>query len=136
MPGLWKEWKAKNAFHSFHEPLGNLAQPQARFPHSHSAGDEGRGKVENHKTVFHFPTAPIPCPKDQTQNPGRPTSKPTKGDILQQIRLPRMHRKFQAHPALEPNYRFRLIPRWNEFSISGSFLDWKMLRAMRPNVVA
>src|SRR5260370_18728228 len=34
---------------------------------------------------------------------------------------------FRAHPALESKSSFRLISRWNEFSISGSFVDWKML---------
>src|SRR5260370_37527551 len=33
----------------------------------------------------------------------------------------------QAHLALESNSDFRLIPRWNQIPISGSFLDWKML---------
>src|SRR5216684_397324 len=37
---------------------------------------------------------------------------------------------FRAHPALESKSSFRLISRWNEFSISGSFVDWKML--MQP----
>ena len=36
--------------------------------------------------------------------------------------------RFQAHTALESNPTFRLIERWNQISISGSFLDWKMLR--------
>jgi hypothetical protein len=36
--------------------------------------------------------------------------------------------EFQAHLALESNFVFRLIPRWNQIPISGSFLDWKMLR--------
>ena len=35
--------------------------------------------------------------------------------------------RFQAHAALESTSPFRLIPRWNQKSISGSFLDWKML---------
>jgi 2'-5' RNA ligase len=34
----------------------------------------------------------------------------------------------RAHPALESKSSFRLISRWNEFSISGSFVDWKMLK--------
>jgi len=64
----------KQAFHRSHEPLGNLAN-SARFPHSHSAGDDsvfpgeegidsdvGRGKVENQKQVSHFPTAPRRSP--------------------------------------------------------------------------
>src|SRR5258708_6501267 len=36
--------------------------------------------------------------------------------------------QFQAHPALESNLTFRLIVRWNQTSVSGSFVDWKMLR--------
>jgi hypothetical protein len=40
----------------------------------------------------------------------------------------RLHKpEFQAHLALESNSDFRLIPRWNQIPISGSFLDWKML---------
>jgi hypothetical protein len=35
--------------------------------------------------------------------------------------------RFQAHAALESNPTFRLIVRWNQNSISGSFLNWKML---------
>jgi len=34
---------------------------------------------------------------------------------------------FQAHSALETNPTFRLILHWNQTSISGSFVDWKML---------
>jgi hypothetical protein len=29
---------------------------------------------------------------------------------------------------LESTSAFRLIPHWNQFPISGSFVDWKMLR--------
>src|ERR1700682_4157486 len=39
--------------------------------------------------------------------------------------------EFQAHLALESNSDFRLIPRWNQIPISGSFLDWKMLYCTR-----
>ena len=39
--------------------------------------------------------------------------------------------QLRAHPALERNCYFRLIPHWNRFSISGSFLDWKMLYLCR-----
>ena len=76
MPGLWKAWKAKSASHSFHEPLGNLAKKQARFPHSHSSGDEADGKVENQKQVFHFPTAPNIYFSEQKQ-PGRGRASPS-----------------------------------------------------------
>jgi hypothetical protein len=52
-----------------------------------------------------------------------------KGDCTQQknrLSVP----EFQAHPALESKVVFRLIPRWNEISISGSFLDWNMLEVV------
>jgi hypothetical protein len=96
--------------------------------------------VENQKQVSHFPTAPtLPLSQNKKAKPGgglrppparsrRPSgadfsqTKPTKGDIAQQPH-------FQAHPALESKSCFRLIARWNQFWISGSFVDWKMLRA-------
>src|SRR5271169_2611530 len=34
----------KQASHAFHEPLGNLANSEARFPHFHSSGDDGGWK--------------------------------------------------------------------------------------------
>ena len=58
---------------------------------------------------------------------------------LQALRLARISRKekrrssdhrsleFQAHPELESQSEFSLTLHWNEKSISGSFLDWKML---------
>jgi hypothetical protein len=60
MPGLWKEWKAKNRLPTLStSPLG-ISPKAGEIPHSHSSGGEGDGKVENQKQVFHFPTAPIP----------------------------------------------------------------------------
>jgi hypothetical protein len=122
----------KQASHSFHESLGNLAKRRARFPHSHSAGDEGDGKVENQKQVSHFPTAPRIIWRKQKSQGGRASpsarrrqQKTTKGDLSRQPE--RFH--FQAHLALESNCCFRLTPYWNQLSISGSFVDWKMLMA-------
>ena len=43
---------------------------------------------------------------------------------------------FQAHLAWESNLAFRLIPRWNQISISGSFLHWKMLPAQATGLPA
>jgi hypothetical protein len=39
--------------------------------------------------------------------------------------IPAFHQAavIQAHPALESICRFRLTPQWNQFPISGSFLD-------------
>jgi hypothetical protein len=42
----------KKASHSSHEPLGNLAKKPARFPHSHSSGDEGGWKSGKPKAGF------------------------------------------------------------------------------------
>jgi hypothetical protein len=42
----------KTASHSSHEPLGNLAKKPARFPHSHSSGDEGGWKSGKPKAGF------------------------------------------------------------------------------------
>jgi hypothetical protein len=50
-----------------------------------------------------------------------------KGDCTQQKKHRLSGPEFQADPALESKVVFRLIPRWNEISISGSFLDWNML---------
>jgi hypothetical protein len=64
----------KNRLSTFPQLLGNLAQT-ARFPHSHSSGDEaymakrrqtarrivGYGKVEIRNQDSHFPTAPTAC---------------------------------------------------------------------------
>ena len=34
---------------------------------------------------------------------------------------------FQAHDVLETSCRFRLMMYWNQMTIPGSFVDWKML---------
>jgi hypothetical protein len=44
----------KQASHSFHEPLGNLAQ-RRQDSHIPTARAKPSGKVENQKQVFHFP---------------------------------------------------------------------------------
>jgi len=55
----------KQASHSFHEPLGNLAK-SGRGSHISTAPAAGAdGKVENQKQVSHFPTATIPSLKNQ-----------------------------------------------------------------------
>jgi hypothetical protein len=65
------------------------------------------------------PPCPAPHPRLNRLNERRTYSAET-------ITLPV---RFQAHPALESKPVFRLTPRWNQISISGSFLDWKMLIA-------
>jgi hypothetical protein len=46
----------KQASHSFHEPLGNLA-PRQRDSHIPTARAKRSRKVENQNQVFHFPLA-------------------------------------------------------------------------------
>ena len=47
----------KQASHLFPRAPWKSRRKTARFPHSHSSGDEADGKVENQKQVSHFPTA-------------------------------------------------------------------------------
>jgi hypothetical protein len=49
----------KQASHSFHEPLGNLANSRRDSHISTAPTMKADGKVENQKQVFHFPTATI-----------------------------------------------------------------------------
>ena len=104
--GYGKRGKPKAGFPLFPRAPWKSRQQQARFPHSHSADDEGDGKVENQKQVSHFPTAPnSSLSKQRTNNSGGfAPPKSTKGD-------------FRQHP---PGPAFRLIPCWNEIPISGS----------------
>ena len=48
----------KQASHSFHEPLGNLAKSRRDSHISTAPATRADGKVENQKQVSHFPTAP------------------------------------------------------------------------------
>ena len=58
----------KQASHSFHEPLGNLAK-RRRDSHIPTApATKADGKVENQRQVSHFPTASIPLSLRTKQN--------------------------------------------------------------------
>ena len=62
----------KQASHAFHEPLGNLANSGARFPHFHSSGDDGGWKSAKPEAGFslshrHGSLSP------KTKKPGRGT---------------------------------------------------------------
>jgi hypothetical protein len=48
----------KQASPSFHEPLGNLAKGRRDSHISTAPATRADAKVENHKQVSHFPTAP------------------------------------------------------------------------------
>ena len=71
MPGLWKAWKAKSASHSFHEPLGNLAEGKRDSHIPTAPATRADGKVENQKQVFHFPTATNPSLSKQENTAAR-----------------------------------------------------------------
>jgi len=62
----------KRASHSFHEPLGNLANGRRDSHISTAPATKADGKVENQKQVFHFPTATNPfLSKQKTRPRGR-----------------------------------------------------------------
>ena len=48
----------KQAYHPFHEPLGNPAKRRRDSHISTAPAARADGKVENQKQVFRFPTAP------------------------------------------------------------------------------
>ena len=120
----------KQAFPSFHEPLeiSPTAGEIPTFPPRRRRRRMGKWKTKNR-----FPTFPPPrCPwkrERKNQRTGRTGLRPSARHNKRKEHPPGhpKARNFQAHPALESNTRFRLISRWNQFSISGSFVDWKML---------
>ena len=129
----------KQASHSFHEPVGNLAKHRRDSHISTAPATRADGKVENQKQVFHFPTAFFSLSKKRTRD-GR-ASRParlemkrlliypkTKGGISRR-RASGTRRHFQAHRPLETKSYFRLILYWKRTQFSGSSLDWKMLIA-------
>ena len=52
MPGLWKAWKAKGRLPTLPTSPWKSRQKAARFPHSHSSGDEGGWKSGKPKAGF------------------------------------------------------------------------------------
>src|SRR5436305_12783290 len=71
MPGCGKGGKPKAGFPLFPRAPWESRQKPARFPHSHSSGDEGGWKSGNQKQVSHFPTASIPLStKEQNRSAG------------------------------------------------------------------
>src|ERR1022692_2271603 len=66
----------KEAFPSFHEPLGNSAKKRRGFHIFTDPAARGDGKVENQKQVSHFPTAPNVY-GSQGEKPGRGRASPS-----------------------------------------------------------
>jgi hypothetical protein len=114
----------KQAFPSFHEPLGNLANGRRDSHIPTAPTTKADGKVENQKPVSHFPTATMPLEK-RTQKPtrradGAPPLRPAtpeKGASARPSQSPKpsgssrigTNYPFQAHLALESILNFRLI---------------------------
>lgn len=85
--GLWKcramdaEENQIQVFLRAHSPWKSQ---QRRFPHSHSPGDEARGKVEIQTQDSHFPTGPVPLSKtNQKGGPAADRFAPASRLILQ-----------------------------------------------------
>ena len=61
----------RQASHSSHEPLGNLAKNRRDSHIPTAPATKADGKVENQKQVSHFPTASIPLStKEQNRSAG------------------------------------------------------------------
>src|ERR1035437_3506998 len=128
MPGLWKAWKAKSRLTTLSTSPLEISPTAGEIPTFPQRRRRGRWK--NGKTKAGFPLShhPEDISGKPTKSQGGRASPPShqrrpKGDLSRQPG----RRHFQAHATLESNCRFRLMPYWNQFSISGSFMDWKML---------
>ena len=140
MTGLWKAWKAKSRLPTLSTSPLEISPKAGEIPTFPQR--RRRGRMEKWKTKTRFSTFPPPrilslrC-KDRDARPGcrppprygrrrcAPPPKNQRKETSRSIQL-------RAHPALERNCYFRLISHWNRFSISGSFLDWKMLSPEMP----
>jgi hypothetical protein len=135
MAVLWKAWKAKSRLPPL--PTSPLEIPPKTggiptFPQCRR-----RRRLEKWKTKCRFPTFPpprFPLSNQATTTAGAasPLRRGTPPHIRRYTQL--NERKpseatfpIQAHRLLESTCLFRLISLWNQFLISGSFLDWKML---------
>src|ERR1035438_5847603 len=96
-----------------------------------------RRRMEKWETKTRFPTFPPPRfpPLNQTTSttgaasPLRPPQRMTPHRQHNERRPSVATFPIQAHRLLESTCHFRLISHWNQFLISGSLLDWKMLWA-------
>jgi hypothetical protein len=66
----------KQAYHPFHEPLGNPAKRRRDSHISTAPAARADGKVENQKQVSHFPTA-TNVDGSEEQEPGRGRAAPS-----------------------------------------------------------
>src|SRR5690349_9767774 len=117
MPGPWKEWKTKPRYSTLptvpwksriHREISTFPPP--RLP--------AHGKLENQKTVSHFP---MRWKRRRLRFPSLLNPNPKKGR--------RPLRSLLTLPT------FRIILYWNQNPVSGSFLDWKMLAGWHRGTV-
>src|SRR5713226_4226912 len=106
--GPWKAWKTKLRFPTLSTALGNRKQRD-----------------------FHIPTAPTTASSLSQQN--QKTKPPARAlRALAALELPSSKGGVTPqHEAWNQRFGFRLISRWNQNPVSGSFLDWKMLPFVR-----
>jgi hypothetical protein len=110
MTGPWKERKTKPRFRPLSTVPWKSGKPRqiSTFPPPRLAPD---GKVENHKPVSHFPTR---RKRRRFLFPSQQKTKLEKGS-----------RPLHGLPI---RILFRIILYWKRYLVSGSSLDWKMLR--------
>ena len=143
MAVLWKAWKAKSRLPPLStSPLGipPTAGGIPTFPQCRRQRRMEKWKTQTRFSTFPPPRFPLSNRISSTAGAASPlrfaappqgvvpTDIPTKGDSPQQLRPAPTAFLLQAHRLLESTCPFRLISLWNQFLISGSFLDWKMLR--------
>ena len=132
MPGLWKAWKAKSRLPTLSTSPLEISPTPGEIPTFPQRRRRRRWKSGKPKAGFPLSHRPEDILGKPTKSQGgraspcarQTLSTTTKGDLSRQPG----RRHFQAHAALESNCRFRLMAYWNQFSISGSFVDWNMLR--------
>jgi hypothetical protein len=136
MPGLWEAWKAKGRLPTLPTSPLEISPTAGEIPTFPTSAGKACWKSGKPKAGFPLSHRPESSFSKQKKNGGglRPPSAkraPFGHRLLRGKINERRHRAaatFQAHPALESKRRFRLIAHWNQFWISGSFVDWKMLR--------
>ena len=157
MLGLWKAWKAKDRLPTLSTSPLEISPKAGEFPTFPPR--RRRRRMEKWKTKSRFSTFPPPrflILKTENTKTGGGLRPPLAQALRAWLSFPSHFKasapfgalastepnqrketspsklNFRAHPALESQSHFRLISHWNQFSISGSFVDWKMLLSAPP----
>src|ERR1700674_142865 len=134
MTVLWKAWKAKSRLPPL--PTSTLEIPPTTGGIPTFPPCRRRRRMGKWETNTRFPTLPPPrFPLLNHQLPARLRRLAPAHPPHLRLRSTHCERRpsvatfpLQAHRLLESTCPFRLISYWNQFLISGSLLDWKMLR--------